>query len=399
MLAGLGDENAPMQGTRQIRRAMLASFLLYVVFGLPDGVFGTVWPNLRDDFGRSDGSLGLLIIATSLGYAIGGVASGPLTERFAVRRLLPVSMTAAVLALALVAAAPEWWLLMVGYLVLGSGWGAADAGVNAWMALTQGPRAMGLLHASYGVGAFLGPLLATAFVAGNAAWRAPYVVCALLTGAAVLLLLRFRAGFSIATTTAEITAQDGDRVGSPRLQGLMISWFSVYVGVEIAVGTWSYTMLTESRGYSDEAAGVLTALYWGGLMAGRFVLAVVGHRIHPEQTLRLSMLAAAAATLLLWADPGGVGGIALPVIGFTFSAMFPVLMGRTAVYLGEARATRAVGYQIAGTSVGAIALPALIGLLADRSDVGVAAPVVLVSIAVLGVLWLAIEQSAPIEMR
>ena len=374
-----------MPATRQIRRALVASFLLYVVFGLPDGVFGTVWPNQRDHFDRTDGSLGLLVVATSIGYAAGGLASGRLAEHFRVDRVLPVSMGAAVAA------------LVVGPL-LGACWGTADAGVNAWMALTQGPRAMGLLHASYGVGAFLGPLLATAFVADGTAWRAPYVVCAALTAVAVAVLLRHRAGFAVATTTAEIVAQDRDIVGSTRLQVLMIAWFSVYVGVEIAVGTWGYTLLTESRGYSDGAAGVLTALYWGGLMSGRFVLALLGHRIRPESALRLSTTAAVAAALVLWADPGGMGGAALPAIGVAFSAMFPVVMGRTAVYVGEARATRAVGYQIAGTSIGAISLPTLVGVLADRHDVGVAAPVALVSILALGGLWLLIEHAARVDL-
>ena len=387
-----------MHTTRQIRRAVVASSVVYVAFGVPDGVFGTVWPNLRDDFGRTDGSLGILIAATSLGYAIGGAASGPLTERFRVDRLLPVAMTVAVLALAVVAAAPQWWILAGGYLGLGAGWGAADAGVNAWMALTQGPRAMGLLHASYGVGALLGPLLATAFVADSAAWRGPYVVCTVLTSVAVLLLLRDRAGFAEAGTAAAIAGQNGDVVGSTRLQGLMIAWFAVYVGVAIAIGAWSYTLLTEGRGYTDGAAGLLTAAYWGGLMAGRFLLAAIGHRIKPEPTLRLSTLAATAGVLFLWADPGGIGGLALPVIGFSFAAMFPVVMGRTAVYLGEARATRAVGYQIAATSIGAFTLPGLIGVLVDRLDVGVTAPVALVGVAVMGGLWLLVEKSARAEL-
>jgi len=390
----LGDENALMSRDRAIRNSIIASFLLYIVFGLPDGVFGTVWPNLRDDFSRSDGSLGLLILATAVGYATGGVASGYLIDRFTIGRLLPIAMTAALVALALVAGAPEWWIVMAGYVVLGTGWGVADAGVNAWMALTQGPRAMGMLHASYGIGAFLGPLLATAFVADGTAWRAPYVACAAFTAVSVAVLVRARAGFAEAKTTPEISAQNAEVVGSTRLQALMIAWFSMYVGVEVAVGSWSYTLLTEARGYTDESAGVLTSLYWGGLMGGRFVLAVVGNRVHPEMTLRLSTVAAAAATVLLWADPGGLGGLALPFLGLTFSAMFPVVMGRTAVYLGEARAANAVGYQIGATSIGFTALPALIGVLADRSDVGVAAPVLLVSIGVVGALWLLIEREA-----
>ena len=387
-----------MSGARSIRNAVVASFALYFVFGLPDGVFGTVWPNLRDGFGRSDGSLGLLIVSTSVGYAAGGVGSGHLTRRLGAGRLLPVAMVAAGLALGMIATAPEWWLVMLGYLVLGTGWGAADAAVNAWMALTQGPRAMGMLHASYGVGAFLGPLMATAFIADGTGWRAPFVACVILTAASVLVLVKFRSGFAAARTTAEIAAQDTTVIGSVRLQGLMIAWFSVYVGVEVALGSWSYTLLTEARGYSDVAAGVLTALYWGGLTAGRFVLALLGNRIHPEQTLRVSTVAAATGAALLWLDPLELGGLALPMIGLAFSAMFPVVMSRTAVYLGEARATTAVGYQIAATSIGVIAIPTLIGVLADRSDVGVAAPVSLASIGAMAFLWWLIERAVVTDL-
>ncbi|MEQ8842892.1 MAG: MFS transporter [Acidimicrobiales bacterium] len=377
---------------------MVASFVLYAAFGLPDGVFGTVWPNLRDDFGRSDGSLGLLIVAISVGYAVGGFASGHLTDRFTVGRLLPASMTGALVALVMVAAAPEWWVVTVGYLALGVVWGLADSGVNAWMALTQGPRAMGMLHASYGIGAFLGPLLATPFVADGIAWRGPYVACAALTAVSVAVVLRFRDGFGAARVSASISAQDTAMIGSPRLGALMVAWFSLYVGIEVAVGSWAYTFLTESRGFSDASAGIVTAGYWGGLMGGRLLLASVGHRTPPERTLRLSTAAAALAVVVLWADPAGVGGLSLPVIGLTFSAMFPLVMSRTAVYLGEARATRAVGHQIGASSVGAIALPALIGVLADRRDVGVTAPVTLVSVVALGVLWWSIERVAQADL-
>jgi fucose permease len=382
------------QSSNAIRRSVLAAFVLYVVFGVPDGVFGTVWPNLRDHFGRGDASLGWLIVATAVGYATGGAASGHLVERFPMGVLLTTSMAGAVAALALVAAAPGWWIVALGYLGLGTGWGLADAGVNGWMALTQGPRTMGMLHASYGVGAFAGPILATALIADGTGWRAPYVVCVAVTALAVIVVARNHAGFAAATTTPEIVDQDADLTGSTRLQGLMIAWFAVYVGAEVAIGSWSYTLLTEARGYSDLAAGALTAAYWGGLMGGRFVLAIVGHRLHPERTLRASTVAAALAVAFLWLDPGDAGGLALPVAGFAFSAMFPVVMGRTAVYLGEARTSKAVGYQIGATAIGFTAFPAAIGVLAERTDAGVAAPVVLLTTVAMGALWLAIERDA-----
>jgi fucose permease len=376
-----------------IRRAVIASFALYVVFGLPDGVFGTIWPNLRDDFGRSDSSLGLLILAMALGYSVGGLASGHLAERFAVGRLLPVAMTVAGIGLLTIGLAGDWWFVMAGYLILGFCWGIADAALNSWMTITQGPREMGLLHGSYGVGAFLGPLLATVFVADGAAWRAPLVVCAALTLVAVAMLVVARSGFALATTTPEVAAKTTPADGDNRVMVLMIVWFVVYAGIEVALGSWVYTLLTEGRDYTDVSAGVITALYWGGIMAGRFVLAAFGNRTHPERTLWATTTIVIASLLYLWVDIGGTGGLVLPIIGLALAPMFPVMIGRTGVYLGAARATRAVGYQIGATAIGFTSIPTLIGLLADRYDVGVAAPVVLATALALALIWITIERS------
>ena len=375
-----------------IRRAVIASFALYIVFGLPDGVFGTIWPNLRDDFGRSDASLGLLILATALGYAVGGLTSGHLAERFTVGRLLPVTMTVAGIGLLTIGFAGDWRYVMLGYLVLGLAWGIADAAVNSWMAITQGPRQMGLLHASYGVGAFAGPLLATAFVADGTAWRAPLVVCAALTAVSVVALVIARSGFALATTTPEVAAKTTPADGDDRLMVLMVVWFVVYAGIEVGLGSWVYTLLTEGRGYTDVSAGVITALYWGGIMVGRFVLAAFGNRTHPERTLRATTMTVIASLLYLWIDIGGTGGLVMPLIGFALAPMFPVMIGRTGVYLGAARATKAVGYQIGATAIGFTSIPTLIGLLADRYDVGVAAPVVLATTLALALIWITIER-------
>lgn len=375
-----------------IRRAVISTFVVYIVFGLPDGVFGTTWPNLRDDFSRTDGSFGWLVFATAAGYMVGSVSADRVADRMGLAPSMIAAMTVAAGALGTIAGAPTWIVVMLGYVVLGTGWGMTDAAMNAWIALTQGPRAMGMLHASYGVGAFAGPLVATAFVAGSSAWRGPYVVCTLLTVLAIGSLVGSRQGFAVARTTPEI-AESGEPDGANRALILLVAWFAVYVGVEVAVGSWLYTLLTEGRDYSDRAAGLFTASFWGGLMAGRFVLAVVGHRLHPERTIRASIVGAAVATAILWIDPAGAGGLGATLFGLALSTMFPLAMGRTAVYVGETRAIRAVGYQIGATPIGFTGFSALIGVLADRHGVvNATLPVVGGGVLVMGVLWAMLER-------
>lgn len=382
----------PQTANRRLaRRALLVSFALYVTLGLPDGVFGTVWPSLRDDFGRTDSSFGLLIACSAVGYTCSSVGAGHLTQRYGSGVVFRNASFGAVFGLGLLSVTPTWWTAMIGILILGAGWGLCDASVNAWVALTQGPREMGLLHAAYGVGALLGPLLATPFIAGGNLWRGPFMVICGIGVVLVGVIATARQGFDTAPVSREVAGSPAPAHGSRKLLGLLIVWFSIYVGIEVTVGQWSFTLLTESRDYSNVSAAALVTGFWCGLTLGRFLLAGFGDRFSPERVLAATISITALGVVFFWADPAGVGAYALPCIGLSLASMFPLVMGRTAVYLGEARAARAVGYQIAASSVGFVILPALVGVLADYHGVGVALPVAFTATCVLALLWLLIQ--------
>ena len=374
-----------------MRRALLVSFALYVTLGLPDGVFGTVWPSLRDDFGRTDSSFGLLIACSAVGYTSSSIFSGHLTQRYGSGVVLRNASFAAIVGLGLLSIAPTWWTSMLGILVLGAGWGLCDASVNAWMALTQGPRQMGLLHAAYGVGALSGPLLAAVFIVDGDFWRGPFMVICGLGAVLVGVIATAREGFDTAPVSGEVAGSPAPAHGSRKLLGLLIVWFSIYVGIEVTVGQWSFTLLTESRDYSNVKAAVLVTGFWCGLTLGRFLLAGFGDRVSPERVLAATISITVLGVSFFWVDPAGTGAYALPCIGLSLASMFPLVMGRTAVYLGEARAARAVGYQIAASSVGFVILPAFIGVLADYHGVGVALPVAFTASCVLALLWFLIQ--------
>ncbi|MEK9581150.1 MAG: hypothetical protein VW037_11670, partial [Acidimicrobiaceae bacterium] len=55
------------------QRAILIGLGAFVLLGLTDGAIGTVWPDLRDDFGRTDGSFGQVFACLAGGYLIASV--------------------------------------------------------------------------------------------------------------------------------------------------------------------------------------------------------------------------------------------------------------------------------------------------------------------------------------
>ncbi len=373
---------------------MFIVFGAFVLLGLVDGAFGTVWPDLRDDFSRGDSSFGIVFSMLAAGYLVASVASGHLSERIGTGYTITLGTASSVVAFATVALSPSWVVVLVGFALGGLGSGLIDATANTWVAVTQGARQMGMLHGFYGIGAVVGPLVATAFVVGAESWRGVYVV---VFGLQVLLLITFVARRAIFDTDTRTSPADATHAARPRAKVIavaMLVWFSLYVGVEVSVGGWAFTLLTEGRGVGEVLAGVLSAAFWFGLMAGRFVYAAIDDRVPPERLQRVAGVTTIAALLVFWLDPVGAGGFALPFVGLSLAVMFPIAVGRTPVYLGTDRAGRAVGYQLATSSLGGIVMPAVIGVFADRRGVTTAAPILLVAALAMVVAWTAIQRLA-----
>ncbi len=377
------------------RPALVVALAAFVALGLSDGALGTVWPDLRDGFARSNSSFGFIFAAWSGGYLAASAASGHLSDRLGLGATLRAGAMGAVTGLVVVSVAPSWWIILAGFAVLGCANGFTDATANAWVALTAGPREMGALHTAYGLGAATGPLVATVFVSGGDFWRGPFIVLLAFQVAILIGVSRHLSGFARPPSTENPDGGESPTARHPNIVAVaLLFWCAIYVGAEVAVGQWSFTLLTESRGFSDFGAGATVAAYWTGLTAGRFALMLGGDRLNPIGSLTWAGVGSTAMAGWFWVDPSGTGYLSLPLLGLSFSVMFPLAVTLTPRLLGTARATRQVGYQLATASAGAIVIPTSIGVLADRRGISVAAPVVAVTVVAMVVLWELIRRAA-----
>ncbi|MFJ6197729.1 MFS transporter [Micromonospora sp. NPDC092111] len=157
---------------------LLLAYLAFVSLGLPDGLIGVGWPSISADFDVPTGAVGLVLTAGTVGYLTSSVLAGFTLARLGVGRLLAGSTLLASLALTGYASAPALTVMICCALVLGLGSGAIDSGLNAYAAGAFGPRHMNWLHAFFGLGVAIGPLVMTAMLSTGAGWRWGYAVTA-----------------------------------------------------------------------------------------------------------------------------------------------------------------------------------------------------------------------------
>ncbi|MDB6173056.1 MAG: putative transporter [Chthoniobacteraceae bacterium] len=352
--------------------AALLIFIAYIGFvslGLPDAVIGIAWPSVRESFHLRQGSLSWLFIAAGIGYFISSFFIGRILFATRIGVLLAGSSLIVAASGFGFSLAPIWILFASCSIFHGLGSGAIDAGLNHYAAHHFSARHMNWLHACYSLGATLGPLMMTAVLAGSGSWRAGYA--AVGTAMLVLSLLFFatRNYWESAPTPAEPRSSAQASVletlanSTVRLQVII---FFIYTGLEVSVGQWGFTLLTESRGVARETAGLWITLYWASIGLGRILFGIVVESIGIDRLLRLSMGAAIAGTLLLAARmPAPFPLIGLSLAGLGLAPVYPCMMTRTPQRLGSNFAAHAIGFQVSAAMIGAAILPSLCGWLAD----------------------------------
>jgi len=352
-------------------RVLGVALAAFVMLGLIDGGLGVAWPSLRQFFDRGVSELGLLLAFGSLGYLIASSGYGRLHVRWGTGTLLSSGSTLLFVGVCGYAVAPVWAVVAVSAVLLGLGGGLVDTGMNAHAALTFDVGSINLIHAGYGMGATLGPVVITLSLIATASWRWGYVAMAVLQLVTAAAIWARRAHW-IGSEPAQPSDAPQTRVRSSLI--LLVTLFFLYTGVEVATGQWAFTLLSEGRGLSTAAAGTWVAVYWAGLTVGRFGFGIVGTRLATSQILNGSMVVSLLGIAWLWWDPAGLGVIGLPVAGLGFAAVFPTLVSLTPARLGREQSTKAMGYQLAAANLGAAGVPWLLGLVAEAQGVETLAP-------------------------
>lgn len=378
------------------------SYAAFVSLGLPDTVLGVAWPSLRTTFGISSSAIGAVLVSGVAGYFVSGLCAGAAMGRLGVGGVLASSSALVVAALFGYALAPSWTVFFPFGAVLGLGSGAIDAGLNGYASRHFSVRHVNWLHACWGIGASIGPLLMTFCIARGSGYRGGYALLgALLAGMALLFSITRRRWDDPqrrrdASKLVEPGAAGQDRSGPPAADSkpasasaalreprvwLQILLFFLYTGVEGGVGQWCFSFLRDRRGLSVEAAGSWTSAYWASLTVGRVVLGVVIDRVGPERLLRAASVGALLGAVLFTLVGSAAGSLGLLLLGWSLAPMFPTWMARTPARVGESLAHHAVGFQVSASTLGAATLPSLLGFLVARLGL-TAVGVVVVSAAI-----------------
>lgn len=348
---------------------LAVGFLGFVCLGLPDGMLGVAWPSLRDEQGRAQTDFGLILLVHGAAYFSSGLLAARLGHRFKPAALLMAASGIVASGLLSMAMAPSWWLVLAAIALIGAGSGMINTTVNTYASRHFSPRHVNWLHACYSLGAALGPLAMTVVVANQASWQWGYAWIAV---AAVAMAGAY--GWTARYWQPPIhELQHAASARAPRVSALLLrqtALFFCYSGLELTLGRWCYTVLTEWRGIAPEPAGVAASGFFGSIFVGRLLLGAALDRVDATRMVRIASAVAVVGSASFAFGEGSVAAIGLVLAGFALAPIFPTLVAQSASRFPSSQLARVITLCVAAAILGSAVIPYLAGVATRAFGLG-----------------------------
>ncbi|KAI8138129.1 major facilitator superfamily domain-containing protein [Fennellomyces sp. T-0311] len=220
------------------------------------------------------------------------------------------------------------------YTVVGFGVASTQSGANVFVGeLPRATMMLNFLHTIYGLGALLGPFVASAILRYSP-WNYSYLV---LSSLATFNLITCIFTFRHLKITEEQDQDDRRRqIGSPNILEQTIRYhttyvgafyLSVYVGIEVTFGELAYTFLISERSHDRMGMAHLMSGFWTGLCIGRICLGYVTLKLGEKRMIYVYITVLICMCITFWlVEIVAVNAVALVVSGIALGPLFPTIL-------------------------------------------------------------------------
>lgn len=367
---------------------LLIIYLAFISLGLPDSMLGSAWPLMQTELGLPLSGAGLVSFILTTGTIISSLLAGKLIKKLGTGLLTMLSVATTALGLLAYSFNQHFLWLCIFALPLGLGGGAVDAALNDFVARHYSSRHMSWLHAFWGIGATMGPLLMAWMIALTNRWQMGYKLVSFVQFFLVgLLAVSLPLWKKHEKTQPAAHTEQKHETPLFKIPGILpnLLAFFAYCALELTAGLWFASYLVQIRGVSAQTASGWAASYYFGITLGRLINGFLTTRFSSKTLIRAGQVSILLGILLLFL-PGKLISLAgLLLVGLGCAPIYPSMLHETPTRFGEENSSRLMGIQMASAYVGLTLVPPLAGLIATRWSLAIF-PVVLLLLLLLMVM-------------
>ncbi|KAI8142840.1 major facilitator superfamily domain-containing protein [Fennellomyces sp. T-0311] len=388
---------------------MLQSFYILFVVGMNDANMGIIIPSIKSHYGVSQSVVSIIFLCVTAGNFFGAFINGYLVQKTSQKVTATIGAAILFVGLFICIFGVPFPAMCVAQVIVGCGTALSDASTN--VICGEMPRAtmiLNFLHAVYGVGALVAPLIAAAVLDHSKPWTITYIY---LAGLAFLNIALTGYFFRNLKTRAERERQsDGD--GNRRAKRNLIreatmrkttvlgaAFILFYMGAEVALGDWGYTFLITVRSTDTVMMAQIMSAYWAGLCARRLFLAYWTLKFGEKRMVYFYLGITLGVLFIFWFVPNvGASATALAILGIAIGPIYPTAISVANKTIPVRLYAVSIGFIAAFGSGGAALFPYITGVLIGVKGVAnTLAPLIIAMTVTMIALWVFVPNPTKVK--
>ncbi|PWY71064.1 MFS general substrate transporter [Aspergillus sclerotioniger CBS 115572] len=388
---------------REVKSKILATNYAAFVAGLNDAALGVLIPYIQPTYDVGLLQVSMIYLVNFMGWLVACFANIHVCSYLGTGGTLVLGASIQCFGYALMFWSPPFPLFMAAFFFSGCGVAFQDAQMNTFtITVKDAHRWLGVLHAVYGVGTIVGPLIANTIASQMPVWHHYYLVTMFLAALNIASLAwTFRKGLfrpNVGSSKETAGKELRDTVANWTVW-IFNGFFFLYVGAEVTAGGWLVQFLVSVRNGDPKKVGYIASGFWTGFTLGRVALADITHRLGERRMVFVYTTLALAMQLLFWLIPNiTVNAVTVCFLGFFIGPFYPVGLYVLTKVIPEELHVGAMGFTASIGQAGSAAFPFMTGAIASQAGVQVLQPIMVGLLLGIAFFWTLVPRQRPITL-
>lgn len=335
-------------------------FVSYVLYGLSGNLLNSVWPKVAGDIGAAVALLGVVSTLCNITSGVTSAFVYKIRRKYGTNITISIGLVFMALCLILYGVAKNIYIIGIGFIVLGIGNAIVDVGANSYIIKAYDAKKVSLLHACWGIGSSVGPMIMTLSITFLKNYRMGFAIGAVIT-IAVFILMRFMKRkweankASVAKETVELhSVSEEEKTSNKKFVDIIKIDLALIVMICFFFGnalnglmnTWIATIYVEQRHITVIEGANLATVFFASLTLMRVILGFIASNFKTKNVIFFGIIVAIVGVGLMFIKSTNIYFLYLnaAVLGIGIAPIIPFFNHYLKTLFGENNVGEILGY-------------------------------------------------------
>lgn len=335
-------------------------FVSYVLYGLSGNLLNSVWPKVAGDIGAAVALLGVVSTLCNITSGVTSAFVYKIRRKYGTNITISIGLVFMALCLILYGVAKNIYIIGIGFIVLGIGNAIVDVGANSYIIKAYDAKKVSLLHACWGVGSSIGPMIMALSITFLNNYRAGFAIGAVII-IVVFILMRFMKRKweankdKVAKEIVELhSVSDEEKSSNRKFTDIIKTDLALIVMICFFFGnalngllnTWIATIFVEQRHISVIEGANLATVFFASLTITRVILGFIASYFNTKNVILFGIIMSIVGVGIMFIKSTNIYFLYFnaAILGIGISPLIPFLNHYLKDLFGENNVGEILGY-------------------------------------------------------